>query len=119
MRCARILASGAVVLAAVLTNGPACRAGASIANRLEEILGGIGERGGRHQASADEIREALEHQLRAAPGPAQENGRTASPAFPTRQTLLDFYARREQRLVWTSETGAVLPIADSLLEALE
>ena len=119
MRCSPSVAGGALLFAAMLSMGPACRAGSSITNRLEEILGGISERGGRKEASAGDIREALEHQLRTAPVPAQGSSKPSSPAFPTRQTLVDFYARRDQRLAWTSESGAVLPIADTLVEALE
>ncbi|HZN03930.1 MAG TPA: L,D-transpeptidase family protein [Candidatus Polarisedimenticolia bacterium] len=119
MSSLRTLAGGTLLLAALLSASPACRSGSSITNRLEEILGGISERGGRKEASAGEIREALQHQLRVAPVPAAGSNRPSSPAFPTRQTLVEFYARRSQRLVWTSESGAILPVADTLLEALE
>ncbi len=110
------------VLAAALTAlfpVAGCRAGADTPSRLEQILAGLGDRGGRPQASPDEIREALERQLRTAPVPDQGPNRPSNPAFPTRQTLVDFYAGRGERLAWCSENGALLPEADTLVRALK
>jgi murein L,D-transpeptidase YcbB/YkuD len=118
----RLSSSRSAVLAAALAalfTVAACRAGADTPSRLEEILAGLGDRGGRPQASPDEIREALERQLRTAPVSDQGANRPSNPAFPTRQTLVDFYARRGERLAWCSENGALLPEADTLVHALK
>jgi len=119
MSSRRPLAGCTLLLSALLFASPACRSGESVGNRLEEILGGLNGQGGTKKATADEIRDALAHQLRSAPVPAKGSNRPSSPAFPTRQTLLDFYAKRGQRLAWCSASGAVLPVADTLVEALE
>ncbi|HYV20570.1 MAG TPA: L,D-transpeptidase family protein [Verrucomicrobiae bacterium] len=107
------VAVGALFLAA------SCRAGADVPDRVQQILAGLGDRGGQPHASPDEIRAVLERQLRTAPVPDQGANRPSNPAFPTRATLVDFYARRGQRLAWSSETGSLLPEADTLVEALE
>jgi murein L,D-transpeptidase YcbB/YkuD len=117
MAASRVLATGACALL-LSTAGLACRSGQEIANRIEEILGGVSDRGGRSEPDRDEIRQALERQLRTAPVPAQGADRPSSPAFPTRRTLVDFYARRAQRLAWCSESGGILPEAEALLKAL-
>ena len=111
----RILATGVLLLTASTCG---CRAGQEITSRIEEILGGVTDRGGRGDAGRDEIRQALQHQLRTAPAPAQGANRPESKAFPTRQTLVDFYAARGERLAWCSESGAILPDAETVLKAL-
>jgi murein L,D-transpeptidase YcbB/YkuD len=113
------LRSGGVLAAlAALVVAASCRAGSEIPDRLQQILAGLGDRGGHPQASTDEIREVLERQLRAAPVPDQGANRPSNPAFPTRETLQQFYARRGQRLAWSSDAGALLPEADTLVRTL-
>src|SRR6185503_14590774 len=97
MPASREFAVGAAVLL-LIGASPACRSGSEISNRLEEIMAGVTDRGGGRDPDA--IREALAHQLREAPVPAHGANRPSNPAFPTRQTLADFYARRDQRLAW-------------------
>src|SRR5262245_2540501 len=119
MRWLRIRAGGVLVLASLFSTSPVCRAGSSIGDRIGEILGGLGGRGGGKESSSEEIRQALERQLRTAPVSAPGSDKASGPVFPTRKTLVDFYARRQQRLVWTSESGSVVPAADKLMAALE
>ncbi|HEV8375126.1 MAG TPA: L,D-transpeptidase family protein [Candidatus Polarisedimenticolia bacterium] len=102
---------------ALLGGSMACSSGSAIANRLEERLKDLADLG-RPSATPDEIDGALTHQLRVAPVPAKGKNRPSSPAFPTRQTLREFYAKRGQRLAWCDNSGAVLASAGTLLEAL-
>ncbi|HET8947546.1 MAG TPA: L,D-transpeptidase family protein [Candidatus Polarisedimenticolia bacterium] len=110
--------AGLLAALAALLVATSCRAAADVPDRLQQILAGLGDRGGGPHASRDEIREALEHQLRVAPVSDQGANRPSNPAFPTRATLVDFYARRGQRLAWSGDSGALLPEADTLVKAL-
>ena len=103
---------------AALLLAASCRAGAEVPDRLQQILAGLGDRGGRPHTSSDEVRAALERQLRIAPVSDQGANRPSNPAFPTRATLADFYARRGQRLAWSDDAGALLPEAGTLVDAL-
>jgi L,D-transpeptidase YcbB len=103
-----------VALAAVL----ACNSGSPVAIRLEERLKGVVD-SGRPKASPDEIEDALTRQLRTAPVPAKGSNRPSSPAFPTRETLREFYANRGGRLAWCDDAGRVLPSAQTFLDALK
>ena len=111
------LAIAGVALCAATLGGLACHSGSPIADRLEERLKGIAGHG-RPQASPDEIEQALARQLRVAPVPAKGSNRPSSPAFPTRETLREFYADRGGRLAWCDDSGKALPAAATLLEAL-
>ncbi|HEV8200086.1 MAG TPA: L,D-transpeptidase family protein [Candidatus Polarisedimenticolia bacterium] len=103
---------------AALLLAASCRAGAEVPDRLQQILAGLGDRGGHPQASSDELREALQRQLRLAPVPDQGANRPSNPAFPTRATLTDFYARRGQRLAWSDDAGSLRAEAGALVDAL-
>lgn len=100
-----------------LAAAPACGPATGIADRLQERLKDLVDTD-RPKVSPDEIEAALAHQLRVAPVPAKGSNRPSSPAFPTRQTLREFYAGRGQKLAWCDESGRVLPAADTLLDAL-
>ncbi|HKQ97811.1 MAG TPA: L,D-transpeptidase family protein [Candidatus Polarisedimenticolia bacterium] len=119
----RVALSSPVALAAVTVFVAtlcvlACNSGAPTAIRLEERLKGIVD-SGRPKASPDEIEDALTRQLRTAPVPAQGSNRPSSPAFPTRETLREFYSDRGGRLAWCDEAGRVLPSALTFLDALK
>ena len=102
------LLGGAAFLA--LCGTLSCSSGSEIVSRLEARLG--------EAASADEIEQAIASQLRVAPLPANGGEKPSSPTFPTRQTLREFYANREQRLAWCDESGVTLPSVRTFLEAL-
>ncbi|HEU5180956.1 MAG TPA: L,D-transpeptidase family protein [Candidatus Polarisedimenticolia bacterium] len=112
-----ILIFPGAMLCAFLGAALGCGSGSGVANRLQERLKDLVDTG-RPDVSADEIEAALAHQLRAAPVPAKGANRPSSPAFPTRQTLREFYAQRGQKLAWCGESGRVLAAADTLLDAL-
>src|SRR5262245_39477104 len=86
-----------ILLGAAVLGVPACGSGSPISIRLEERLKGIVD-SGRPKASPDEIEQALTRQLRTASVPTKGSNRPSSPAFPTRETLREFYAARERRL---------------------
>ena len=94
-----------------------CGSGSDVADRLQERLKDLVDTG-RPSVTPDEIEAALAHQLRVAPVPAKGSNRPSSPAFPTRQTLREFYAQRGQKLAWCDDSGRVLGAADTLLDAL-
>ncbi len=94
-----------------------CSSGSGIADRLQERLKDLVDTG-RPNVSPDEIEAALAHQLRVAPVPSKGANRPSSPAFPTHQTLREFYAGRGQKLAWCGESGRVLAAADTMLDAL-
>ena len=94
-----------------------CGSGSDIADHLQERLKDLVDTD-RPSVTPDEIEAALSHQLRVAPVPAKGANRPSSPAFPTRQTLREFYAQRGQKLAWCGESGRVLAAADALFDAL-
>ena len=105
------------LLGVLLCSSLACSSGSGTAERLQERLKDIVD-SGQPKVSPDDIEAALAHQLRVAPVPSKGANRPSSPAFPTRQTLREFYGQREQTLAWCSDRGRVLATADTLLEAL-
>jgi len=110
-------AGATLALLVLLLAGASCQSGSETAARLEERLKEMAQHG-RPNATPDEIEQALARELRVAPVPAKGSNRPSSPAFPTRRTLRDFYAGRQQRLAWCDDTGRLLPAAGTLLEAL-
>jgi murein L,D-transpeptidase YcbB/YkuD len=102
---------------AVVLVASACTAG-PIPRRLEERLKSIADVVRRPDLSRDEVEQALARQLRVAPVPEEGGGSKSNPVFPTRDTLMEFYANNGQRLAWCDDSGNLLPSTKILLDAL-
>ena len=105
------------LLLAVLVLSSACSPVDSIPRRLAERLKAVVEPGAP-DLSPDEVQQALAQQMRVAPIPAAGGESPSNPVFPTRETLTDFYAHNGQRLAWCDDSGKLLPISKTLLDAL-
>ena len=101
----------------VLLLGAACRTDRPIQRVLEARLKSLADLG-KPDLSSDDLRQALARQLRATPKGAKEGPGAAKPAFPTRNTLQDFYADNAYRLAWFEDTGRSRPSSKIFLEAL-
>lgn len=96
---------------------PSCRAGDAIPRSLEARLKSSAA-ATPADLSADQVEQALARQLRVAPLPAGGGATASNPAFPTRQTLTEFYDRHAHRLVWCDDSGERLARSNELLGAL-
>ena len=52
------------------------------------------------------------------PVPAESAENSTHAVFPTRETLVEFYANNGHRLAWCDEAGKILPSTKTLLDAL-
>jgi murein L,D-transpeptidase YcbB/YkuD len=66
----------------------------------------------------DELRVALDRQLRSARLPEAGSAPAADAPFPSRRTLETFYDKQGGRMVWTDANGKLRPVATSLVSAL-
>ena len=101
----------------VLFAATACGARDPIPSRLEARLKAIAN-AERPDLSRDEVQQALARQLRVAPVPAEGGNNRSNQIFPTRDTLTEFYANNGQRLAWCDDSGRLLPVTATLLDAL-
>jgi murein L,D-transpeptidase YcbB/YkuD len=98
--------SHALVLSAGLVLAAACGREHPLSTQLKERLASVFH----DEPSPDELRVALLHQLRVGSG--------TTTAFPSRQTIDDFYAAHAYRLVWSGSGGEPTPAAVTLIAAL-
>jgi len=104
-------------LAVVLLAAAACTRSESVPSRLEERLRAVAA-AARPGVTRDEIEGALLRQLRVTRLPPQGGSDATNPSFPTRETLEQFYAKNDHRLVWSDDAGKLGPSATTLLDAL-
>ena len=119
-RAMRLTRYGTGPILAILVLLSACRDTGPIPRSLGARLQSLAD-SEKKELSPDEIQQALSRQLRVAPVPSQGGGTpatTASPVFPTRETLTGFYDTHQQQLIWCDESGKTLPRAHQLLDVL-
>lgn len=106
-----------IVIFGLLLVGSGCGSGDPTVQRLSERLESL-TAVGRPELSRDLVEQALVRQMRVAPVPASGEKDASHPAFPTRETLVAFYANNGHRLAWSDDSGSPRPAAGTLLDAL-
>lgn len=102
----RTLGLRSIVAVLILLGG--CRGSEPFPDRMKARLQSVFDT--HDEPTPDEVRAALSRELRVTP----EGG----SAFPSRQTIDEFYTKRTYRPAWFDDTGKLLTETTALLEAL-
>ncbi len=108
--------AGSLAIALLLVSA-GCAPSDPIPEHLEARLNSIGNLG-RPDLSRDDVQQALAQQMRVAPVPATGGKNPSHRAFPTRESLIAFYAANGHRLAWCDDGGKLLGATKTLLDAL-